>query len=160
MSSVAAIDVGEVDIAVLGLPETAPPQRVRTRELLRDRLVAVLSARHRLSGRDTLDLHDLAEESFADFPAGTPGRAQSDLAFAAAGLRREVAFEAMDAGLILGLVRQDLAIALLAPALVPRALTSQRSGSPTDRPASSTSRGATSIRAARPSPSSRRSNRS
>jgi DNA-binding transcriptional LysR family regulator len=116
---VAAIDAGAVDVAVLGLPDSVPPQRVQTRELLRDRLVAVLSASHRLAGRETVDLRDLAEESFADFPAGTPGRAQSDLAFAAAGLRREVAFEAMDPGLILGLIRQDLAVALLAPALVP-----------------------------------------
>ncbi len=55
---------------------------------------------------------------FADFPAGTPGRAQSDLAFGGAGLHREVAFEAMATELILGLIEQNLAIAPLPPAFV------------------------------------------
>src|SRR5699024_5641707 len=44
---------------------------------------------------------------------------QSDLAFTAAGLQRDVAFEAMAADLITGLVRQNLAIALLPSAFTP-----------------------------------------
>lgn len=92
---VAGIGAGEVDVAVLGLPETVSPQRVRAHELARDRLVAVCSVGHRLAGRKTPALADLDGKMCADFPAGTPGRAQSDLAFGAAGLDREVAFEAM-----------------------------------------------------------------
>lgn len=110
---------GEMDVAVLGLPDSAPTTGVRTRILARERLVAVASARHRLAGRRRLRLADLADEAFVDFPAGTPGRAPSDLAFQAAGVRREVAFEAMSTELILDLVAQDLVIALLAPAVVP-----------------------------------------
>lgn len=116
---ITAITTGTMDIAVLGLPDTTPPHGVASRELARERLVAVVSARHRLAGRRRLRLAELAEETFVDFPAGTPGRAPSNLAFDAAGIPREVAFEAMSTDLILDLVRNDLAIALLSPDVVP-----------------------------------------
>ncbi|GAA4479818.1 LysR family transcriptional regulator [Rhodococcus olei] len=116
---VAGIAEGSIDVAVLGLPDSSPPTGVATRELARERLVAVVSAEHRLAGRRRLRLPDLAGETFVDFPAGTPGRAPSDLAFQAAGIHREVAFEAMSIDLILGLIRHNLVIAFLAPAVVP-----------------------------------------
>jgi DNA-binding transcriptional LysR family regulator len=110
---VESIRAGELDVAVLGLPESVQPRGVRFRALFHDRHVAVLTRTHRLAGRARLDLAALAGEPFADFPADTAGRAQSDLAFAAAGLFREVAFEAMATDLIIGLIRQELAVALL-----------------------------------------------
>lgn len=114
-----AITEGSMDVAVLGLPEAAPPKGLNTRVLARERLVAVVSAHHALAGRRRLRLEDLAGEAFVDFPEGTPGRAPSDLAFQAAGIHREVAFEAMSTDLILSLVTHDLVIALLSPAVVP-----------------------------------------
>lgn len=116
---IAAIIAGSIDVAVLGLPESMPPKGVATRQIARERLVAVLSAGHRLAHRRRLRLRDLADETFVDFPADTPGRAQSDIAFRAAGIRREVAFEAMNTQLMLDLVAHDLAITLLSPAVVP-----------------------------------------
>ncbi len=116
---VSALRAGRVDVAVLGLPDATTPDRVRSVELARERLVAVLAADHGLAGRRRLRLRDLAGETFADFPAGTQGRAQSDLAFDAADLRREVTFESMSTDLILDLVKQNLAVALLPPAFVP-----------------------------------------
>ncbi len=110
---------GRVDVALLGLPDTGPPQGVASRELLRQRLVAVLPVDHPLAARRRLRLADLADETFVDFPEGSAGRAQSDLAFAAAGLRRVVAFETMSTDLVLGLVAQALVVALLAPGVVP-----------------------------------------
>lgn len=110
---VAAVRAGEADVAVLGLPAGAPPSGVRHRELVRERLVAAVDARHPLAGRERIDLAALADETFADFPAGSPGRAQSDRAFAAAGLRRTIAFEAPATDLLLGLVREGLAVAML-----------------------------------------------
>lgn len=117
---IAAINDGGMDVAVLGLPDTMRPRGVRTRMLARERLVAVVSADHALAGRRRLRLQDLAHETFVDFPEGTPGRVPSDLAFRAAGLHREVAFEAMSTDLILGLVRHNLVITLLSPAVVPQ----------------------------------------
>ena len=116
---IAAINDGAMDVAVLGLPDSMKPRGVSTHVLARERLVAVVSASHRLAGRRRLRLDDLADETFVDFPAGTPGRAPSDLAFEAAGVRREVAFEAMSTELILDLVRHGLVVALLSPAVVP-----------------------------------------
>jgi DNA-binding transcriptional LysR family regulator len=85
--------------------------------LARDRLVAVVPADHPLADRSRVSLGRLTEETFVDFPAGTPGRAQSDQAFAAADLVRDVAFEVMAPDLMTQLVRQGLAIALLPSAV-------------------------------------------
>ena len=116
---IAAINDGRMDVAVLGLADTTPPKGVGHLVLARERLVAVTSAQHTLAGRRRIRLRDLADETFVDFPEGTPGRAQSDLAFQRAGLRREVAFEATSTDLILDLVRHNLVIALLSPAVIP-----------------------------------------
>lgn len=113
-----AVADGDADVAFLGLPAGAPPPGTEHRLLSREHLLAVLPADHRLADQARLSLQELAGETFADFPSGTSGRAQSDTAFAAAGLHRRVAFEAMDTALILDLVREGLAIALLPPGTV------------------------------------------
>ena len=87
------IAAGELDVGFLGLAEGVTPRGVQTRELSRERLVAVLSERHRLAGRHRLRLEDLADEPFVDFPEGSSGREQSDLAFDRARLRREVSLD-------------------------------------------------------------------
>jgi DNA-binding transcriptional LysR family regulator len=116
---IAAIGAGSMDVAVLGLPDSTRPTGVDTRVLARERLVAVVSAAHPLAGRRRVRLEDLGDEVFVDFPEGTPGRIPSDLAFHAAGVRRDVAFEVMSTDLMLDLVRQGLVVALLSPAVIP-----------------------------------------
>ena len=111
------IAAGELDVGFLGLAEGVTPQGVQTRELSRERLVAVLAEGHRLAERRRLRLEDLADEPFVDFPEGSSGREQSDLAFDRAGLRREVSFEVNTADLLTGLVRQGLGAALVAPSV-------------------------------------------
>ena len=108
---------GRLDAAFLGLAEAVIPQDVRTRELTRERLVAVLPSEHQLAKRRRLHLEDLADEPFVDFPAGSSGREQSDLAFQEAGLRREVSFEVTTAELLTDLVHQGLGVALIAPSM-------------------------------------------
>ena len=115
------IAAGQLDVGVLGLAECVTPRGVQTRELSRERLVAVLSEGHRLAGRRRLHLEDLADEPFVDFPEGSSGREQSDLAFDRAGLRREVSFEVNTADLLTGLVRQGLGTALVAPSVARQA---------------------------------------
>lgn len=73
-----------------------------------------------LADADRLRLEDLVEEDFIDFPAGTPGRAQSDEAFTASGLRRTVAFEVIDTHLIGCLVRERFGLALLPSGFAPQ----------------------------------------
>lgn len=110
----------ELDIALLGLRDGVDPVGVASRALTRERLVAVFPRGHELARRGSIELDDVAGMTFADFPAGTSGRAQSDAAFSAAGLTRDVAFEADSATLILGLVESGLAVTLLAPGTVAR----------------------------------------
>ena len=62
--------------------------------LAEEALVAVVPEEHPLAHRGTVDLSELAEEPFADFATGSPGRVQSDRAFRAAGLVRRVPYEA------------------------------------------------------------------
>ncbi|MER6145021.1 LysR family transcriptional regulator [Streptomyces sparsogenes] len=111
---------GTLDVAFLGLPTTAHPQGVTTRELARDRLVAVVAPDHPLVGEPAVTLRRLSTEVFVDLPAGTAGRAQSDQAFAAAGLVRDVAFEVTTADLIARLVGQGLGVAMLPSAYAPQ----------------------------------------
>lgn len=111
---------GELDVALLGLRDGVDPDGVASRVLSRERLVAVFPRKHELAEERTIELDDLAGMTFADFPTATSGRAQSDAAFAAAGLTRDVAFEADSATLILGLVEAGLAVTLLAPGTVER----------------------------------------
>lgn len=118
---VTALRQGALDVALLGLRAGLTPTGVASRALLRDRLVAALPPGHALAETGAIGLADLAGLTFADFPAGTSGRAQSDAAFASAGLTRDVAFEADSATLILGLVEAGLAVTLLAPGTVARA---------------------------------------
>ncbi|MFF7177044.1 LysR substrate-binding domain-containing protein [Streptomyces sp. NPDC008121] len=112
---------GTLDLAFLGLPTTARPHGVHGRELARDRLVAVVAPDHPLAGERSVGLRRLSPEVFVDLPPDTAGRTQSDQAFAAAGLAREVAFEVTTAdSLMARLVGEGLGIALLPSAYAPR----------------------------------------
>lgn len=120
---ITAIETGTLDIAVLGMPDTMPVKSVRSRVLARERLVAVVSTGHALARRRRIRIAELANETFVDFPKGTPGCLPSDLAFQAAGMRRDVPFEATSTELILGLVEHNLVIALLSPKTIPPSAT-------------------------------------
>ncbi|WP_408896918.1 LysR substrate-binding domain-containing protein [Nocardioides sp. R1-1] len=109
---------GTLDLAFLGVPEGWPIAGVASRQLARDHHRAVMAPDHPLARRSRLTLERLAGETFVDFPAGTTGRLQSDGAFAAAGLRREVSFETTDMLLMGRILRAGLALALLASTFV------------------------------------------
>ncbi|MEV8533262.1 LysR family transcriptional regulator [Streptomyces sp. NPDC051211] len=128
------IKEGALDVAFLGLPTTARPQGVAAHELADDRLVAVVAPDHPLAAEPAVDLRRLSCEVFVDLPAGTAGRAQSDQAFSAAGLSRDVAFEVTTADYIARLVGQGLAIAMLPSAYAPQ-LTGVTTVEVTDAPA-------------------------
>ncbi|MFE0098831.1 LysR family transcriptional regulator [Streptomyces sp. NPDC059009] len=123
---------GGLDLGLLGVP---PSYRgdvgagLESRTLVVDRHVAVVAPDHPLAERaldaerasgDPVPLAEIVDETFVDFPAGLAARAQADEAFAAAGLRREVAFEANDLGFLVDLVRGGLGITLLPSRLVSR----------------------------------------
>ncbi|MGV9680608.1 LysR substrate-binding domain-containing protein, partial [Nocardia sp. NPDC003482] len=113
------VEQGGVDVAFLGLPTTAHPRGVASRELARDRLVAVVAPDHPLAAEPVVELRRLAAETFVDMPAGTAARLQTDQAFAAAGLDRDVAFEVTTADYIARLVAPGLAVAMMPSAYAP-----------------------------------------
>ncbi|QGZ47300.1 LysR family transcriptional regulator [Streptomyces sp. QHH-9511] len=125
---------GAVELAFLGLPTTSRPHGVAAHELAHDRLVAVVAPDHPLAGEAAVDLHRLSSEVFVDLPAGTAGRVQSDQAFSAAGLSRDVAFEVTNADFLARLVGQGLGIAMLPSAYV-RQLSGVTTIEVTDAPA-------------------------
>lgn len=112
------VEQGRLDVALLGFAEEHRPGGVQLRQLSRDRHVLVVGGRHRLAHRKRVTLGELADEVFADFPAESPGREQTDRAFAEAGLSRGVAFEVSAVELMTDLVRRGLAVALLPSAFV------------------------------------------
>ncbi|MDA0641734.1 MULTISPECIES: LysR substrate-binding domain-containing protein [Nonomuraea] len=109
---------GTLDVAFLGLPLGVRPKGVRGRELARGDLVAVVAPGHPLADKEHVKLDRLADERFVDFPAGSAGRIQSDEAFAAAGVRREVAFEVSTPDFMARLIRQGLGVGMLPAAFV------------------------------------------
>ncbi|QDQ10103.1 LysR family transcriptional regulator [Streptomyces spectabilis] len=113
----AAVRDGDLDIAFLGLPEGDLPSGVESLVLDHDEHVLVVPAGHRLAGAERVTLREIAGETFVDFAAGSPARAQSDQAFAAAGLVRDVAYEAQVA-LMTGLIARGLGVALLPSAFI------------------------------------------
>ncbi|NGO07121.1 LysR family transcriptional regulator [Streptomyces sp. HC44] len=118
----AAVRNGDLDIAFLGMPESERPSGVECLVLAHDEHVLVVPAGHRLAGVSQVTLREIAEETFVDFVSGTPARAQSDQAFAVAGLVRDVAYEAGVVELITQLIARGLGIALLPSAFIrPRA---------------------------------------
>jgi DNA-binding transcriptional LysR family regulator len=110
---------GRLDVAFLGLPADATVGEVGGQVLATDRHVAVVAGDHPLATRKRITLERLAHEVFVDFPAGTAGRAQTDQAFEAAHLQREVAFEVTDAHLMAALIRRRLGVALLPETFTP-----------------------------------------
>ncbi|MGW7054777.1 LysR family transcriptional regulator [Streptomyces sp. NPDC054887] len=128
------VEQGAVDVAFLGLPTTGRPRGVAAHELARDRLVAVVAPDHPLATEREVDLRRLSSEVFVDLPAGTAGRVQSDQAFSAAGLGRDVAYEVTNADYLARLVGQGLGIAMLPSAYVPQ-LTGVVTVEVTDAPA-------------------------
>lgn len=111
---------GTIEVAFLGLPTTAHPSGVEARELARDRLVAVVAPDHPLAGRAKVSLRRLSEEVFVDLPAKTAGRAQTDQAFHAAGLARDVAYEVTSADFMARLVEAGLGVSLFAASYAPQ----------------------------------------
>ncbi|WP_338693294.1 LysR family transcriptional regulator [Streptomyces sp. Q6] len=119
---------GTLDVAFLGVQPSFRTDEpgLGSRTLVVDRHVVVTAPEHPLAravadgAAAMVPLERLADESFVDFPAGLAARAQTDEAFAAAGLRREVAFEAKGLDFVADLVRGGLGIALLPSRLVPR----------------------------------------
>ena len=75
---------------------------------------------HRLAGRPSVRLRELAHESFVDFPLGYGSRLVVDKAFEDIGVTRQVSLEVSDSGTAVHYVRHGLGIAILPDSLAPK----------------------------------------
>ncbi|HMD91038.1 MAG TPA: LysR family transcriptional regulator [Trebonia sp.] len=103
---------GGLDLALLSLPGE-PPAGLAVRPLAHEPLLLICAAKHPLAAGEAVSLEALADEAFIDFPLGWGTRAIVDRAFAAAGIDRQVSFEAADYATAGGLVSHGLGVAFV-----------------------------------------------
>ncbi len=111
--TLAGVADGTLDVGFTGTALSEALPGVTAQVLTTEPLTAVVAAGDPWAGRRRLRLRDVATRPGVDFPAGTSGRRQSEEAFAAAGLAREVAVESSSAAFLLDLVRAGVGVALL-----------------------------------------------
>lgn len=108
---------GAVDIALLGVPDGFSTAGVVSRTLAEERLMLLVPESERVAG--PLTLAEVAERPFVDYPAGGAGRAESDVAFERAGVRRTVVFEVDRSETMQALIAAGLGVGMAAAGTVP-----------------------------------------
>ena len=103
---------GEFDLGILG-PPPANSRELEIVPLLRERVAVVVPAGHRLVGRTSVTLRDLADEPLILPRSRTGLRKVVDDAFAREGLPERVAYEGDDFTIVQGLVEAGLGATLL-----------------------------------------------
>ncbi|HEV3291126.1 MAG TPA: LysR family transcriptional regulator [Streptosporangiaceae bacterium] len=103
---------GGLDLALLS-PPGQPPAGLILHELSVEPLLIVCRPEHPIANGPEPSLGRLADEPFIDFPPGWGNRAVVDRTFAAAGLDRQVLFEAADFATAFGLIRHGLGVAFI-----------------------------------------------
>jgi DNA-binding transcriptional LysR family regulator len=110
----AAVGDGSLDLALVGIGRRAPAGVTLVR-LAREPMQLVCSTAHPLARRHSVELDALVDEPFAELPPGWGTTVATDAAFAAAGLRRNVAYEINDTASILDFVRHGIGVAIMPP---------------------------------------------
>ncbi|WP_328989850.1 LysR family transcriptional regulator [Kribbella sp. NBC_01245] len=105
---------GDIDVGFLAFAGKAPPE-LTSWELVRLPQVLAVPVGHRLARRRVVDLADLADESFVDFPIGFTNRTVHDQVFEQAGIRRRIAVEASGLTDAAEFVRHEVGVAILPP---------------------------------------------
>jgi DNA-binding transcriptional LysR family regulator len=103
---------GALDLALVSVSE-GMAAGIELYPLHAEGIALVCSERHRLAGRKRVDLSEIADEPFIDFPEGWGNRTIVDTAFARAGLNRTVHTEVVSFAMALEFARQDLGVTFL-----------------------------------------------
>ncbi|WP_374986239.1 LysR family transcriptional regulator [Streptomyces fradiae] len=111
-----AVRAGTLDVALVGTP-APPPEGLRARVLVRERLVAAVPAGHPLAERPSVTLRDLADHPVVCMPPGTGLRAVLDRACADAGVRPAITLQAGAADAVADLAARGLAVAVLSESM-------------------------------------------
>ena len=108
----ALLSSGELDVAFLASSADPAPD-LRVRELASSPLLLAVTDDHPWASRDSVELAELADQTFIDLPLGFGTRSIIDRAFADAGLERDVRFETVDVAAAAALVLNGLGVAFL-----------------------------------------------
>jgi DNA-binding transcriptional LysR family regulator len=108
---------GELDLAILALPERRAPG-IELTPIASEAIELACRKDHPLAAHDAVELADLAEETFIDFPVGWGVRSAVDAAFTSAAVRRAVTMEVDDAYHLVRMVGVGLGLALLPPSII------------------------------------------
>lgn len=109
---VAGVLSGGFDLGILGPPPANAPE-LKVAPLFRERVAVVVPAGHRLVGRSSVTLRELAEEPLILPRSRTGLRRVIDEAFNRQGLSERVAYEGDDFTIVQGMVEAGLGITLL-----------------------------------------------
>jgi DNA-binding transcriptional LysR family regulator len=107
-----AVAGGDVDAALVGMPDAAPPQ-VRTRVIATDPLVLAVRRGDPLSRRGTVTLRQLRDAPMITLTHGTGLRAVLESACRDAGFSPRITAETSDLGSLVELVAEGLGVAIL-----------------------------------------------
>jgi len=102
---------GELDIAVVRMPRTRADLAVRL--LVREPIVALLSAHHSAADAESLACKDLAGERFVAMESGSGLRELFDLTCQRAGFSPDVAVETTQLATLWGMVESGVGVALV-----------------------------------------------
>lgn len=113
-AQVRAIQLGDADVGLVR-PPVFNANDLHCAPVLHERLIVALPADHRLSKKDTIELHDLAGEDFIMFPAheGPSFHARLMSACEQAGFSMRVVQQAVQMHAIIALVASGLGVALV-----------------------------------------------
>ena len=109
---VAGVLDGSFDLGILGPPPANTPE-MELVPLFRERIAVVVPLEHRLVGRSSVTLRDIATEPLILPRSRTGLRRVIDDAFARQGLSEHVAYEGDDFAIVQGLAEAGLGITLL-----------------------------------------------
>lgn len=107
-----AVRRGELDLTFSAVTEP-DPSGVDFRLLARQDLVVACARRHPLAAASVVELAELGDEEFVEFPPDWGVRIEVDRAFAAAGIQRRIGFELNDVRTLLALVAAGLGISVV-----------------------------------------------
>ncbi|WP_426518237.1 LysR family transcriptional regulator [Diaminobutyricibacter sp. McL0618] len=108
----ALLSSGELDVAFLASSADPAPD-LRVKELASSPLLLAVNDDHPWASRESVELAELAGQTFIDLPLGFGTRSIIDRAFADAGLERDVRFETVDIAAAAALVVNGLGVAFL-----------------------------------------------
>ncbi|HUH69558.1 MAG TPA: LysR family transcriptional regulator [Mycobacterium sp.] len=107
-----AIANGQMDLALVSIT-SSPSRLVVVQELTHEPMVFVCESSQALAHRRRVQLADLAEQDFINFPLGWGIRRRLDAGFAAAGVHPTNAYEVADYAIAAELIRHRLATTVL-----------------------------------------------